>query len=718
MIPVLVVTALLVHRVVSDNRTATERQLIQVARTQAAAVDAEIDATIRALEILAQSTRIDANDLAGFYTNARRVQVSQASWLTVILLAPDGHQVMNTNVPLQSALPAAVDPDSLQRVLATRQPVVGTLRRGAGGRLGMPVRVPVVRDGAVRFVLTAVITPARIASVVNGGQPLSQEWTRAVVDRSGLILARTRDPERFVGQRATAQSLARFADGDEGVFTDVAIDGAEVTAAFSRGPVSGWISAVAVQQSVLDAPLRRSMTALAAVGLLLAVAGGLGVFLISRRVSHDIASAAQAAEALAAGHPVEVRRSIVTEVRSLDESLTRSAALLAAHERSRNDYVRQVEAARAEAEAANRAKDEFLAMLGHELRNPLAPVLTALQLMRMRGDTASLREREVIDRQVRHLARLVDDLLDVARLRGGKVQLQRARFELHAAVQRAVEIASPLIAERHHQLQVDVPQSGLVIDGDETRLAQVFANLLTNAAKYTEPEGRISMVARAEGNLAVIECIDNGAGIAEELRPRLFDLFAQGARTIDRQLGGLGLGLAVAKSLTQLHGGTIEVVSDGPGLGSRFTVRLPLAPDVAAPNPDAALTAPAPTPHVSKHVLVVDDNRDALEMLSGVLTLAGFTVLSAASGEAALAALPSFTPDVAVLDIGLPGMDGFELARALRSRNATIGLVAVTGYGQDSDITAAHRAGFDLHLVKPAAMEALTDFIRSHRTVK
>ncbi len=712
MIPALVVAGLLVRRVVSDDRAASERSLVDVARAQALAVDAEIAATIRALETLSQSTRLDNQELAAFHTIAQRVQRVQPSWLTVILLDVGGHQVVNTGIPFGAPMPAAADPESVRETVATRAPVVGGLRTGPGGRFGVPVRVPVVRDDSVAFVLTAVVTPDGIAELIKGRQQLTAEWTRAVVDGTGTIIARTRDPQRFVGKAATAASVAHFAVAREGVFNEKALDGAEVSAAFSHGEVTGWVSAVAVQRNVLEAPLRRSMLALGGLGLLLLASGGVGVFYISRRVAHDIASASYAAEALAAGRPVTPRPSTVTEVAKLGDALVRSGALLEAHERSRNDYVKQVETARADAEAANRAKDEFLAMLGHELRNPLAPVLTALQLMKMRGDTSSMRERDVIDRQVRHLARLVDDLLDVARLRGGKVQLRHDRFELNAAVQRAVEIASPLISERRHYLLTEVPASGMPIDGDELRIAQVLSNLLTNAAKYTDPGGHISLVATAKDGMAVIQCIDDGTGIAPELKPRLFNLFAQGERAIDRGLGGLGLGLAVARSLTELHGGTLDVDSDGPGKGSRFTVRLPLA---RGGTPAAVRTEPAQpagAQRVSRRVLVVDDNRDALEMMSGVLKVAGFTLHTAITAEAALDVVPTFHPDVAVLDIGLPGMNGFDLARALREQIPSIRLAAVTGYGQDSDVAAARDAGFDLHLTKPASMDRLIEFIR------
>jgi signal transduction histidine kinase len=370
---------------------------------------------------------------------------------------------------------------------------------------------------------------------------------------------------------------------------------------------------------------------------------------------------------------------------------------------------RRIDAALHDAEAANRAKDEFLAMLGHELRNPLAPIATAVQLMQLhpRGDRR--RELEVIDRQVKHVIRLVDDLLDVSRITRGKVQLNKVRVEASRLVANAVEMASPLLEQRRHQLAVEVPRSGLPLDADDARLAQVLANLLTNAAKYTEPGGHIAVTAACEGAEVVIRVRDNGRGIAAEMLPRIFDLFVQGQRSPDRAEGGLGLGLALVRNLVELHGGSVAARSEGPGCGSEFVVRLPRAPvQERALDDDKELTA-AGGLQAQKRVLLVDDNQDAAELLGEVLRSAGHEVAIAHDGPEALGLLRRFHPEVAVLDIGLPVMDGYELARRLRKEPELDRLrcIAVTGYGQETDRARSRQAGFELHLVKPVDLSAL-----------
>ena len=373
--------------------------------------------------------------------------------------------------------------------------------------------------------------------------------------------------------------------------------------------------------------------------------------------------------------------------------------------------------ARRGAESANRAKDEFLAMLGHELRNPLAPILTALQLMHLRGTDETERERTLIERQIKHLVRLVDDLLDVSRVTRGKVELKREKLELSTVVAKALEQASPLIEQREHTLTVDVPQRGLRLDADPTRLAQVFSNLLTNAAKYTEPGGRISVKAAREGGEAVVRVRDNGTGIDPGTLPRVFDLFVQEQQALDRSQGGLGLGLAIVRSMVTLHGGRVEVHSEGRGLGSEFTVRLPL---LAAEEPQAVAApvqeepAPPARDTVPGRVLVVDDNKDAADILSESLEILGCETQVAYDGPSALRMAETFRPEVALLDIGLPVMDGYELARLLRQRHAARGirLIAVTGYGQASDRQQSKEAGFDAHLVKPLDLDVLESLLK------
>jgi signal transduction histidine kinase len=371
--------------------------------------------------------------------------------------------------------------------------------------------------------------------------------------------------------------------------------------------------------------------------------------------------------------------------------------------------------ARREAESASRAKDEFLAMLGHELRNPLAPMLTALQLMRLRGDSALERERVVIERQTRHLVRLVDDLLDVSRIARGKIDLRLEPLDLADIVAKAIEMASPLLEERGHALEVDVAR-GLVVDGDPARLAQVAANLLTNAAKYTEKGGRVWLHAAAADGRAVLTVRDSGIGISPEMLPRVFDMFTQERQALDRTQGGLGLGLTIVRNFTALHGGTVEARSDGRNRGSEFIVRLPLAAGraerVSAAAPERSVAAAAPH---GPSVLVVDDNEDAAAMLAEYVESLGYRVRAVHDGVAALDAAIEAAPDIALLDIGLPVMDGYELAARLRQTEAgsAVKLVAITGYGQPADRERTRALGFDAHLVKPVDLDVLADLLQS-----
>jgi PAS domain S-box-containing protein len=364
------------------------------------------------------------------------------------------------------------------------------------------------------------------------------------------------------------------------------------------------------------------------------------------------------------------------------------------------------QAARADAEAANRAKDEFLAMLGHELRNPLAPIVTAVELLRMRPDTRFSKELEIIGRQVGHVIRLVEDLLDVSRITRGKVVLKQNPVDLGPIITKAVEIASPLLEQKSHALTLNVAPN-LVVLGDETRLAQIFANLLTNAAKFTDPHGHVTLTALGEGEQVVVRVKDDGVGIPAELTSNIFELFVQGQRELARTQGGLGLGLTLVRRLAEAHGGSVAVHSEGAGRGSEFEVRLPAHAGVGEIE---ALPNRVPTRdrgEASRRVLVVDDNWEAADLLGELLRAAGHDVRVANDGPQAIEAASSFDPEIAVLDIGLPVMDGYELATRLRRRGSQPRLIAVTGYGQEHDRERSLAAGFDQHLVKPVDGAAL-----------
>ena len=353
---------------------------------------------------------------------------------------------------------------------------------------------------------------------------------------------------------------------------------------------------------------------------------------------------------------------------------------------------------------ADRRKDEFLAMLAHELRNPLAPIQTASEILArtLPPDAHMQTSVDIIKRQVAHLTRLVDDLLDVSRITQGRIQLQRQPLELSSIVSQAMESAEPLLRDRHHRVMIDSSPEPLYVNGDSARLVQCVANLLTNAAKYTDPEGEVRVQLRTEGAFAVISVSDNGIGISNELLPRIFELFVQSDRALDRSEGGLGIGLSVVQRLVEMHDGRVSAASAGPGCGSTFEIRLPL---VQCPVEIATQICAPRIEH--KRLLVVDDNQDAANSLADFLRLDGHKALAVYSAKAALDAMASFKPDVMLLDIGLPEMDGYEVAQRLRAAGSTVRLVALTGYGQAADMQRTLAAGFDAHLVKPLNLGAL-----------
>jgi PAS domain S-box-containing protein len=375
--------------------------------------------------------------------------------------------------------------------------------------------------------------------------------------------------------------------------------------------------------------------------------------------------------------------------------------------------------ARKEAEAAlleaNRHKDEFLAMLSHELRNPLGAIVNATHLLKQLGQAEGNLKwaRDVIDRQTRHLARIVDDLMDVSRIARGKIVLSREPTPVASPIAMALDSARSLIDARHQKLTSSIPGEPIWVDGDATRLAQVLGNLLNNAAKYTPPGGTISLSVEREEAQVVVRVRDTGIGISAEMLPRVFDLFVQAEAPLDRTQAGLGLGLTLARRLTELHGGTLEARSAGLGQGSEFVVRLPALETAPAARDRRRIVGTSDSPQ--RRILIVDDNADAAEGLMLALSVSGHEVRAAADGPAALQAVEQFQPDVVLLDIGLPGMDGYEVARRIRAATGQRGvvLVALTGYGQPEDIKRAFAAGFDHHLVKPVDPDAILAMLSS-----
>jgi signal transduction histidine kinase len=705
LLPVAVFSVLQLLLLVQHERDTFRRGAEDRALAMTVAVDTELYGSISTLEAMAVSPALDESSLVTFRQLSESILHSQADWANINLALPGGKQLMNLMVPVGQPLAdiGAID-DSFHRLVGTRAPVVSDLAYGpTTKRWGFAVRAPVMRDGEVRYVISAGLRPEGIGRILRA-QHLPSEWTSMVLDRNARIIFHS-EGGSALGQ-SVPDTLRQAVLGSPSGWLRSRQDEANVYHAFRRAERSGWTVALAVPRSAVEEAAWRGATVLA-IGLAAAIA--LAIFLaraISRRIAKPIMALSAATEAVARGAPEEVPQPrAVAEVRALAAAL--AAAAHAARERQG-----LIEREKDALQAADRAKDEFLAMLSHELRNPLAALSTAAHVVKLAppGSEAAIKARAVIERQTKHMAHLVGDLLDISRVVMGKIGLERERIDLAGLVSGVVGTwrASGRL-ERH---QVTVETAATWVDADRARIEQIVSNLLDNAIKFTPAGRRIGLTVRKEGESAVLQVADEGEGLAPGAAERVFGLFVQGERGLDRAKGGLGVGLALVRRLTELHGGTVSASSAGTGRGATFTVRLPAVLPSAAPHaPERRL------PQAPRRVLIVEDNDDARNMLFEALAFSGHQVREVRDGASALAAAAESPPDVALIDIGLPDLDGYEVARRMRAApgGRRIGLIAITGYGQPEDQRRAYEAGFDAHLTKPVAPERLKQVIAGFR---
>ena len=669
---------------------------LDLARALSGTIDAELDGSVATLSSMAHAPAMAQGDIHAFYDIARAQAAAQPNWLGVFLADSSGRPLFRTTAPFDAAPAAVADPASLAQALSLRRPVVGHIARGKGGRLAFPVRIPVFDDGGRLYVLSAVIQPDRLVRAIMR-QALPEGASVAVLDAAGTPAART-------GPAGVPLRLPAGA-GPEYIGPADPASGAGALSASTRLSRYGWTVVVTLSAAARASALTGYGAGIAAsLALCIAVAS-----LLAARISRRFARLQRETAALGAGQPVAAPPSRVREIRAMGQSLEAASRQQAAHAHERAQLL-------ASLEQASRAKDEFLAVLGHELRNPLSPIAAALDLMDLRDEPANRRERAILRRQVQHLKRLVDDLLDVSRITTGKLQLDLHPLDL-AALVRECAAAAP------QAVQVQAPPA-LWVRGDDSRLAQVLNNLLSNAARFGSTRTTIGLV--EENGMAKISVDDNGVGMRPALLAQVFEPFYQAPQQMARRTGGLGLGLAIVRRIVELHGGRVAAHSEGEGRGSRFEVLLPAGVQAALPA-DAGLAADsaagpagaaADAPHWPGHarqghrqVLLVDDNEDATAVTAALLTQLGCEVGVAHTAQAALAALAALkegTPAVAILDIGLPDMNGYALARAVRDLAGDgVRLVALSGYGQAADVARALAAGFDLHLTKPATLDDL-----------
>ena len=698
-LPPIVLCLLLGAMLVNYEREALTRGAIDRNRAFMTAVDAEIRGHLLSLSGLAASKSLETGDLAAFRNEAQRFVKSQPAWQSVHLALPSGQQVVHTNLPLNGNLPNVLDLESVRRVVSTRQAVAGNINLGrTTDAYVVPIRLPVMRGDSVAYVLSAVVDPQAFVRLIES-QHLPAAWVMGLVDENGHFIARL--PPRAPTEFASDAFRAAVRATREGWFSGPTGEGNDTFSAHKTSELTNWSVGLDIPIAEVNAAAYR---AAGLFGIGAAITIGLAVslaYVYGLGIAVPIAALATAARSIGAGHEPSstAKNAGILEVRDVAQALSEASAAL-------RERAQLVEREQSILMAADRAKDEFLAMLGHELRNPLSAVSNAAMLLNRPELPLESRNsvHAIIRRQTEQLTRLVDDLLDVGRVVAGKIRLEITAVDLCEVTRAALAAMQASGRCDSHRIAIQCEES-VAVQGDRARLEQVVTNLLSNAITYTPAGGCIDIAVIKAAGSAVLRVADTGAGLRDEDRAAIFHLFYQADKSLHRR-GGLGLGLTLVKRLVEMQAGTISVSSAGLGKGSTFTVKLPLSDP---PAQRTSLTPNEKSVASALNILVVDDNLDARISLQMLLRIEGHIVDVAADGPAALRAITQDLPHVVLLDIGMPGMDGYEIARQIRHRyQQRISLVAMTGYGQSEDVRRAMDAGFDAHLVKPAELTTLT----------
>ncbi len=692
-VPLALITIVLGTLLVARIQETFRRGALDRNRAFMSAVDAEVRGHESTLRALAASSSLRDRDLAAFRVAMAQVLASQGDWRTVILSDPGGRELLNAVRPLGAALPADADPASLLKAVATQTAAAGNVVRWESiDRYGIAVRLPLVRDGHVDQVLTAIVDPSQFERLI-AAQHLPANWVSGLIDATGRFIARVppRSPD-FVASPDFREATNR---ATEGWYRGRTVEGDDTFTAHLTSSTSGWAVGLAIPASLVYASAwNASWTIGLGVFVTLLVALGFA-YAMSQRIARPIARLA--ARTQDPDRPESDGADIV-EIAELARALEAARAVVG----ERQTLLEREQAA---LRAADRAKDEFLAMLGHELRNPLSAIAASAHVLRSPVGTAHrLDALAILERQVRQMTRLVDDLLEVSRLTMGKVDLQSETFDLAELVRALVQTWESSGRIRRGRLRLTAQPAW--VRADRSRMEQVIANLLDNANKYSADSSAISIDVRASGDEAVVVVSDEGEGIAPELLDHLFDRFVQGPQRVGRRPGGLGLGLAVVRRLVELQGGRVQAANRDDVRGARFTVGLPATP---APE-DEPSAVPVRSEGRALRVILVEDLADLRETMEILLRMAGHDVEAVGSGDEALAAARQKAPDVVLLDVGLPDISGYEVARRLRKADAAADrpwLIALTGFGQTEDERRAREAGCDFHLVKPVDPDAL-----------
>lgn len=721
-IPGFLAAIVAVEQVRDGEREAALRGLRETVRASALLVDREVQRSIGAMTGLAQSDHLRTGNLKAFYEQALAINQPHV-W--TLLLDESGAQVLNTAVPFGTPPPPAGAQDRVATVLSTNRVFVTDLITGpATGKLVTTLYLPTKSWNGKRYVIAQAFSvdhwKATALSIKN-----SSDVTIGVIDKSGKFISRNKNSDALLGKPARPELVAAAASSNEGLIRHLTLEGVESYDAFTHSELTGWTVAVAAPVAQIDSSATRSVIWLGAAGVIALTAAIIAATFLGRTFIHVIEVASRAAECVGKGVTPVIAKSRLHEVNDLYASIAEAGESIASERRSRevaenerNMLLARETALREAAQKQNTAKDHFLALLGHELRNPLAAITGATAVLGHSRTTPEAKAKflAIIQRQNRHLTHIVDDLLDVSRLVSGKIVLESTLLNLADCARRCVEALRA--SDRASGRLISIQSEDVWVKGDAVRLEQIVNNLVSNSLKYSASDTEIRVNVRAFGEHAILEVVDTGMGIEATLMPHIFEPFVQGPPRESFMPSGLGIGLALVKQLVELHGGDVTAESRGRDCGTTFRVTFPKVSQSTS-RPIALDQGTA----VPRRVLLVEDDLDAMETTSELLRLMGHSVIPARNHAEVRQTLESQSVDIVVMDIGLPGRDGYQIAGELRrmQKMQSVPMVALTGFGQQADRVRALAAGFDDHITKPVNQEALMRIIdertsRPHRS--
>lgn len=712
MLPLALASAFAINQIRLEEKKASFLSLHKTVDAISLTIDRDIQSSISAMMALGNSEHLQTGNLEAFYAQAKAINRTTNSW--VALLRSDGSQVLNTAVPFNEPPTASAPSVLVNKALASNEPFVSDIFVGPRtGHQLVAVYVPTTAVGSAKYVLAQGFSLPHWKDIAKQ-KVIPADWIVAVLDRAGRFIARSHKSDDFVGRIARPELVAAAAQKDQGLIRHSTLEGIESYDAFNHSELTGWTIAVAAPVSSIDAPMIRAVQITVGGFLLAMVVSGILATAFGRRFVAAIKNASAAAVVLGQGQaPKKAGHTSIVEVDVLNQSLANAGRLLETER-----LARQVAEAERErlllvehqayiaAQKENIAKDHFLAMLGHELRNPLAAISGAVEVLTLTNhDTKdSNHHLDIIKRQNRHLIHIIDDLLDMSRLMAGKLVLSLRPLNLAECVLGCVEGLRAAQRVNHHC--INVTAQSVWINADSVRIEQIIVNLIGNSLKFSPAGSCINVDLQLTDGKAVVSVQDLGPGMSPELLTQVFEPFIQGPPPTGGDHGGMGVGLALVKQMVELHGGTVAVASAGSNLGSTFTCHFPAVP---APDNEPALASTDTMSVQPRTLLYVEDNADVRSVMSEMLRLLGYEVIEAENGEDALAAVTEKQPDVVLLDIGLPDMSGYEVARQIRRMPSRrdVPIIALTGFGQSRDKDAAASVGFNAHLIKPVDPEEL-----------